>query len=61
MYGGIRNDGEAAATEEKSMKARVLVPILALTLALAACATVEGAGRDISGAARTVGGWMGGG
>jgi predicted small secreted protein len=34
--------------------------LLVLALALSACATVEGAGRDISGAARTVGGWLGG-
>lgn len=34
--------------------------LVALTLALAGCGTVEGAGRDISGAARTVGGWFGG-
>lgn len=40
---------------------KALAPALAvvLTLALAGCATVEGAGRDISGAARTVGGWVG--
>lgn len=42
------------------MKAVILAMTLATTLALAGCATVEGAGRDISGAARTVGGWFGG-
>lgn len=33
---------------------------LALALLLAGCNTVEGVGLDISSAARTVGGWMGG-
>lgn len=31
---------------------------LALVLGLAGCATVEGVGRDISGGARTVNGWI---
>lgn len=39
------------------MKAVLLVALVML----GGCATVEGAGRDISGAARTVGGWFGGG
>lgn len=39
------------------MKTVLLVAMMALT----GCGTVEGAGRDISGAARTVGGWFGGG
>lgn len=39
---------------------RALAPLLiGLTLALGACNTVEGVGRDISGAANTVRGWMG--
>lgn len=38
----------------------VVALLVSLTLALSGCATVEGAGRDISGAARTVGGWIGG-
>ncbi len=38
---------------------RTLVMLCAL--ALAGCATVEGVGRDISGGARTVGGWFGAG
>jgi predicted small secreted protein len=35
--------------------------VLLAALALAGCATVEGAGRDISAGARTVGRWFGGG
>lgn len=35
--------------------------LLVVLVMLTGCATVEGAGRDISGAARTVGGWFGGG
>ena len=35
--------------------------LLFCALALAGCATVEGVGRDISGGARTVGGWLGAG
>lgn len=31
---------------------------LVLLLALSACATIEGAGQDISGGARTVQGWL---
>jgi predicted small secreted protein len=39
---------------------KTLILIAALT-ALSACATVEGAGRDISAGASTVGGWLGAG
>lgn len=35
--------------------------LLLAALALAGCGTIEGAGRDISAGARTVGGWFGGG
>jgi predicted small secreted protein len=35
--------------------------LLICALSLAGCATVEGAGRDISNGARTVGGWLGAG
>lgn len=37
------------------------VLLVLAALALTGCATVEGVGRDVSGAARTVGGWMGAG
>ena len=36
---------------------RILIP-LALVAALAGCATVDGVGRDISGAARGVQSWF---
>ena len=43
------------------MKGKAGIALLvSLMVALAGCATVEGAGQDISGAARTVGGWFGG-
>lgn len=32
--------------------------LIAWVLAVAGCATVEGVGRDISGGARTVNGWL---
>lgn len=32
--------------------------LIALLATLAACGTIEGAGQDISGAARTVKGWF---
>ena len=35
--------------------------LLLIVLGLAGCGTVEGAGRDISAGARTVGGWFGAG
>lgn len=38
------------------MKRAVLM--LALALAMAGCATIEGVGEDISNGARTVSGWM---
>lgn len=34
--------------------------IIAALLALSACGTVDGIGRDISGGANRVAGWMGG-
>lgn len=37
---------------------RVILISLALTLGLAACNTVDGVGRDISGGAQRVGAWF---
>lgn len=35
-----------------------LIALAALCAAVAGCGTIDGVGRDISGAARTVEGWM---
>ena len=45
--------------EDRTMKKAMVWTLAALTLAmLAGCATVEGAGRDISAGASTVQGWF---
>lgn len=41
------------------MRKLTLVAALAAVMALAGCATVEGVGRDISGGANRVAGWIG--
>ena len=39
---------------------RTSIALAVAVVVLAGCNTVEGVGMDISGAARTVGGWVGG-
>jgi predicted small secreted protein len=40
------------------MKARLWLTLVAVALSVAACNTVEGVGRDISGASNAVRGWF---
>ena len=41
------------------MRKLSLIAAIAVLMALTGCATVEGIGRDISGGANRVAGWMG--
>lgn len=75
MFGGIRNDryGRAGSgpttaqhvktkkpkAEQMMMKSLILMALTLMLTSLSACGTVDGIGRDISGGANRVAGWMG--
>ncbi len=67
-FGGIKSSREKGRPtphpKGRSYKGKTMCKgkflIIAALLALSACGTVDGIGRDISGGANRVAGWMGG-
>ncbi len=54
--GPPENGGQLGRAQDSTMKRMIGAALLAL--ALAGCNTVDGVGRDISGAATRIGGWF---